>query len=451
MVKKKTLISFIGKGQIQKDSPFHTYLKAMYDFNDGYKVATSCFAEAIRRCGKYEFDEVLFIGSSTSSWGTLLEDDRNSEDLYLELYERSEKDLPLGDKEEELKLALEALWQKPVRLCVNEPELTPENSEEILYKYIGVLLASQREILLDITHGYRWMPVLLTSVLQIANAYQNNIGGKIEVVYGELRRNADSPVRCLDILIKGQEIADAIALFFQKFEAEPLVELLMPHWEGGAKAIKKFALNIQGNYFLPLLIDLQSDNFPVGKIVKNLKNELDKFTPASQPSWVIHVHRQLKKIVKELLEESAVQRLLNLAELLASRHYYGQAILLVCLAEEQTLIETMGCRKHPGFDGVKYLKDVFIDEEKKNKKTEKNPYIGYFLDIKNLRNRIAHGGLPDSGGTGGIPQAESLKDQYESILHKQQKLYPYLTKNFRVPPEVERLMRLGEKPWLKKS
>ena len=440
----KTLISFVGKGHILKGTDVHAYLKTQYDFGGGVTYETSCFADAIRLSGKYDVDEVLFIGSCTSSWSTLLEQAPDAEDLFLELYERGEKEIPLGDKEKELQCALEKLWGKPVRLCVSVPELLPENSEEILNKYIGALLASGRDILFDITHGFRWMPVLLTSVLQLANSYQSGDTGNIEVIYGELQRDAASPVRYLDILIKGQRISDAVALFFQKFEAEPLAELLTPYWESGAVAIRKLGLNIQGNYFLPLLIDFSEDNFPVGRPVAQLRNALKDFEPESQPAWVINAHCKLAKIVKELAAESATARLLNLAKLLAECSYYGQSILLVCLAMEQDLMETMGCKKHPGYDGVRYLQDVFIEEEKK--KPLRSPYKECFFNIKHLRNRIAHGGLSGNGAPT-MQQAESLKEQYNKILRKQQELHQYLKNAFRVPSDVEAQMEAGKTPW----
>ena len=209
----KTFFSFIGKGQVLKDAEGNVYLKACYDFGEGFKYETACFADAVRLSGKYEFDEALLIGSETSSWSTLLENDENAQALWKALNGNEGKGIPLGGNAENLRQALENLWGKPIRLCVNVPDLLPENSEKILDKYIGALLDSGQDILLDITHGYRWMPILLTSVLQIANAYRNCGSNNIDVIYGELNRNADSPVRHLDILIKGQNISDAVSLF----------------------------------------------------------------------------------------------------------------------------------------------------------------------------------------------------------------------------------------------
>ena len=446
----KTLISFIGKGQVPqeaKDANEYYYRKTIYDFGGGVTHETTCFPDAIRLSGKFEFDEVRLIGTWTSSWSTLLESDCDSEELWLKLREKEEKNLPLcGEDEKLLRNTLEKLWGKKVSLYLNEQELREDNCEELLYRYMGILLDSGSDILLDITHGYRWMPILLTSVLQLPDSYNGSgTGQSIEILYGELGGKV-SPVRKLDILIKGQKISEAVALFFQKFEAEPLAKLLAPYWEKGAKAIKKLGINIQGNYFLPLLTDLANDDFAPGMPVEQLKNALKDFEKDSQPAWVIHIHRELEKIYKKLSVPSAPQRFLNLAELLAESRHYGQSILLVCLAAEQILIETMGCRKHPGYAGIKYLDAVVFKQDQ----GKYSPYISCFNEIKNLRNRIAHGGLPDSSDPT-IPQAESLKDQYGKILQKLQKMQTYLAEEFCVPETIEKQMQAGEKPWKKES
>lgn len=434
---KRTLISFIGKGQVLKGAEVHAYVKTTYDFGGNVKYETSCFADAIRLSGKYTFDEVVFIGTCTSSWSTLLEADPNSEDLCLQLNLNEEKESPLGDYEPALKAALEKLWKKPVKLCVNAPELLPETCEEILDKYMGTLLESEENILLDITHGYRWMPILLTSVLQIANAYKHDGSSNfIEVIYGELKRGEPSPVRYLDILVKGQKISDALSLFFQKFEAEPLADLLEQYWQSGAKAIRKFGMHIQGNYFLPLLIDLPAENFPVGQPMKQLQNAIKDFQPDdNKPAWVIRVHGKLKTMIKDLMVESPYQRLINLAELLADCKHYGQAIVLLCLALEQDLIEAAGHIKHPGYNEVINLQKAFRKTEEKKKQ---NSHSKFFFAVKELRNRVAHGGLSESQPPASTPQIESLKTQYEANHRKLAGLHEYITTSWEPPTKKKK-------------
>ena len=72
MEKKKTLISFVGKGR-PKDNGEHEYKQTTYEFSDGTTYTCSCFAEAIRMSGKFSFDEILLVGTPTSTWSSLLE------------------------------------------------------------------------------------------------------------------------------------------------------------------------------------------------------------------------------------------------------------------------------------------------------------------------------------------------------------------------------------------
>ena len=143
--------------------------------------------------------------------------------------------------------------------------------------------------------------------------------------------------------------------------------------------------------------------------------------------------------------ESAEKRLCYLAHLLAECKLYGQAVTLVCLAMEQVLIETMGLKRHPGYYAVQYLKEVFRAAEDK-----KSKYRAFSFNIANLRNRIAHAGLPDSNDPT-IPQAESLQGQYEKISRQQQELCEYLKHDFRVPEEFEEKIKAGVKPWEEKK
>lgn len=126
-----TFISFIGKGRIEGSG----YKVADYDFGDGKVFRSKCFAEAVRESGRYSFDEVLFVGTPTSAWSSLLESDKTSEDLCLHLYERETQKvelLPDSELAQQLQKRLTAIWGKPVRLHINPKNLTAENSEGIL-------------------------------------------------------------------------------------------------------------------------------------------------------------------------------------------------------------------------------------------------------------------------------------------------------------------------------
>ena len=417
---EKTLITFVGLGKPEGGG----YIKTTYDFGENKHIKSSCFAEAIRQSGKFSFDEVLFIGTATSSWSSLLESVEEQADFWEKLYSREIEKQPLTDElKTELQQILQNIWQKPVKISINPKELTADNCSEILNQYIGQIFDSGNDILLDVTHSFRWMPLLLSSALQFKNAYTGPEGdkGSLEIVYGELGGTL-SPVRYLDIWVKSRKTSDAIALFFQKFEAEPLAEALQDHWLPGAKAVKRTGMYLQGNLFLPFLFDLTKDGYPPSQVLQSLKNACSDFKPDEQPHWVTETRNRLWDFYTKLTSGDPVKRLNMLAHFFAERKLFGQAILLVCLATEQSLLLAFDKTKHPGFEGLQTVVSDFSSnaDYKFNK--------SFFLDIKSLRNLIAHGGMSSKDHSN--PQPENLYDRYKKACRKQLELQEYLQKSF---------------------
>ena len=417
---KKTFISFIGKGQREKrgdnTSP---YKKAKYDFGGGVVRPAKCFAEAVRESGLYKFDEVLFVGTPTSSWSALLENVAGAEDLCLELFSRESDGAELAPEDAaRLESSLSGAWGNiPVRLHLNEADLLPENAESIFDGYVGKLLDSGDDILLDITHSFRWMPLLLTSALRFRDAFGSR-GGGIQIIYGEFRgEEENSPVRCLDVLVKERKIAEAISLFFEKFEPGPLADALEPHWKEGAAALRTFGTHIQGNLFLPLLFNCGEPGFKTGAPLNRLKNALNAFDPAGKPNWAKQVHRKLVELHRQLIEGDAPGRLRVLARLLADRKLYGQAILVVCLAMEHSLALAHDHDMPPDKTTLKELK-------KKFRAVARGEQIKWLDDdIADMRNLIAHGGLLRDRTN---PSPEALSSQFKNALARQEELQTYL-------------------------
>ena len=405
----RTFISFIGTGKPGDGG----YIKTSYTFKGGAVFEVSCFADAVRKSSFFHYDEAVFIGTATSAWSMLLEDSASEyEALYETLWNREnspEGRIPLqtgSALEQELQKALERIWHVPVRLHIHTPELNPENEFEIYSNYVRELFESGNDLLLDVTHSFRWMPLFLVSAVELRNAFPEHHAG-VDIVYGEYSPRG-SFVRELTALSKGRTLADALGLFFQKFEPYPLCDLLRENrWESGGKALKKLGSNIQGNFFLPLLVDPK--NFSkTGSALLQLKNALDDFAALSAPEvWLIQTEKKLRKIWIQLSVPSPWKRLRNMSVLLAERKLYAQAFMALCLAEEFLILECMGCNSIPDdYSQLKWLKEEFKKEFPGNGK--------HIFEIESLRNGIAHGGL--SARDYGIPQAENLPSQYEKAL-----------------------------------
>lgn len=413
-----TLISFIGTGK-REPGVTQGYQKTDYDFGDGRIISSSCFADAIRQSGKWTCDEVLFVGTETSSWSMLLENFPGLEGdkflLWETLANGEERRQPLtqdSPRTGELRQVLSELWGIPARLLLHSENITPENQEAIFEKYIGEIMASGNDLVLDITHSFRWMPLLLTSALQFKNAFEDR-HGDVKVVYGELRGKV-SPVRELPILWKRSRTADAIALFFRKFAPEELYNELKELWPKGAETVRRIGTDLQGNFFLPLLVDT-NDIREFGVPLKQLKNALAEFREIPDPPcWLREVREQLASLYSALARENPFDRLITLSQLQAERNLYAQAIISLSLAAESLAVQRSSKGKWPEFEQMQEAKKRFRKEFAEAK-------AGKVLDsVGLLRNEIAHGGIPEDRTR--MTQALNIPGNYWNCLRAVQAL-----------------------------
>src|SRR5690606_12639984 len=84
--------------------------------------------------------------------------------------------------------------------------------------------SSSGEILLDITHGYRAQPFFAGAILSVLRATRIE-HDRIELVYGEYRKNEVSPIWDLTLFITLVDWAQALGLFVRTGVADAVVEL----------------------------------------------------------------------------------------------------------------------------------------------------------------------------------------------------------------------------------
>ena len=166
--------------------------------------------------------------------------------------------------------------------------------------------------------------------------------------------------------------------------------------------------------------------------MNRLKNALSAFSEESSTAWVIQVQKDLKRIYERLTAGDPPARLTALAQMLADRKLYGQAIMAVCLAAEQSLALAYGFDRTPSFEDLRRMKDGFKKICSRNKPAwdsawEKNPVGELFSGIFNMRNLIAHGGFCNNDQTN--PSPEALPNQFENALNRLGDLQKYLQRN----------------------
>lgn len=204
-----TLVSFLGRG---RDNPTSGYRKATYRFADGAAATTAFFGLALAR--HLQPDALVLLGTASSMWDVLVEN------------------LPdIGDAEEALRLELmegvaagrvsAALLGRaqpliaeslglPVRL-----ELIPFGRDDAEQRQILDCIekaAGRGEVSLDVTHGFRHLPMLgLVSAFVL-----ERLGRKVSgVYYGalEMTEAGQTPVLRLDGLLAIQRWVEALSVF----------------------------------------------------------------------------------------------------------------------------------------------------------------------------------------------------------------------------------------------
>lgn len=410
-----TLVSFIGTGWRKKEAVRSTYDQAKYDFGDSKIIETSMFFNAILRSQNYNLSDAIIIGTKTSAWATLLEhhlNDAKYDDLYLKLEEELYAGQITSSTLSDLEVALSCIWNMPVKCLATDSEINEQNAFDIISVYLDRLANIENDnLLIDITHGFRSMPILLMSALQFSESIKP-VTGSIGIIYGEFKsKGIPSPVRHLDAIWRGITLSRAMDSFFQKFDASELSSLVEPFWPSGANAIANLGDSLQGNLLIWLNEPLKQLNNALNKPIENL------------PKWFPPVKKRITALYHQLNKPQCKYELcLCIAAMFAERRIYGQATIALQLSFEAFLFEYYNISDsfYGNFEKTKELTKKFYKiKELKGKDKAK------LRALNNTRNMIAHGGSRSTHG--GKPAVQSLPSQYSSYKNLLERIINKLT------------------------
>lgn len=389
------LITFIGKGK--KEDGSKGYERKKYNF-DGQTVETSCFAHAIINSGLYIFEKLILIGTYSSSWGEVIDTKTpDGEDFFLNFEDRLEKTADENGEThidqvllDELKDWLIRQWNISDVQIIAHPASLPGNEDEIVGKYFRAVNGVSGDIILDVTHSFRWMPLLMQPVISVVKSLETR--GDVTVVYGEINSEKASRLT-LDACNQVARHANEIREFFERWDATPLVESLQEAGQKSvAKAIKRLADYLGGNFFVPLVIPLiPNTKTPFESVRAALASSVQKdFAP-----WLQELRMKVEVFCNMFDGKKASEKLLLLAEMYAARKLFAQALQCqeVCLSIFAW--ERAGeKREQLNYENLKELRDDF---------TYKSRERELLRQICNVRNAIAHGAA-DKG------EIETVKD-----------------------------------------
>ena len=377
-----SLITFLGGARGKDQNNKAVYQQTPYEFPNGAIATTDYFAEALRQ--QEDFQEILIFGTKTSIWEKLAEDAGDLE-LALAVLEKTDESTGGSGIDHELLYKVQAklsdFWGKKVILHAGEKSITAENAQQELLRYVGVLEQIEgEEILLDFTHGFRSMPMLLNSAIDFWQAMQP-VQTPLRLVYGEFNRQGNSPVHYLDDIAQSQKAAESVKLFFEKLDGTELANLVKEFWPSGHKALVAFTLRIQENR----LNEIENPLRQLRNALKNMANL------QGAPAWFQPVHKRLGDWTQSIFAASLPQILGNLAAELAANRLHAQAVMALDEALlEAILIANKQTSRELSFEERNELFRQTVSGSDKNFKEN-------LWKIHNLRNFVAHSGRKDLG------------------------------------------------------
>ncbi len=420
-----TLISMIGTGMYKTQSNFEGYLETDYYFDNNVHFKTRLFMQALLECKYRDINQIILLGTDTSSWDSLIDKDNDEREETLELWdslfdqcETKEKGMQASGVKRENLDRLEAYLTErfgmEVGIRIHSHTVDDSSSEELFGCYMEAteLVKDGNDVLFDITHGFRSMPVLLYQSLQYTAGQQD--GHSIEIVYGELDLNERSrgTARNLSSYWHYSELTKALYLFNSKLDGFKLAQLIMQDWEKGAKVIKNLSELVQTNFSLQIF-----------EAAKQIKNALSAY-PENAPVWLRKVKDALEAIASLINEEEKAKSLYRYSEYLYNHKLNVQAVITLQVAVEAAMVEKYASPDKLGdydwwqSEGKKTLSRMKGDNWKELGKPLGN--------LESFRNQVAHGG--GKNRLAGYPQAANIPSIYESGRRGVKKLLDLIAK-----------------------
>ncbi len=395
-----TLISSVGTGMYKEG-----YRQTTYVFPDDQKIQTHIFLNAILQARYKEVSKIILVGTATSGWDMLIDVD---DELWLRACEEKESGGVSGELIADIEKYLSDRINIPVVVKCHSDVIDNNTSLGIFNQYNSIVPdIADENILFDITHGFRSMPILLYQALQFSIA-QNPKVKNVEIVYGEyIESKKESYVRNLSSYWLYSQISDALNVFKEKLDGFKLADLIEQEWKEGAKAIRRFSEIVQTNFSLQIL-----------EAAKQINNALKKY-PESAPKWLEGVREFLAQIHVKISVQPVHRALSNYAVFLYEKKLNVQAIVTLqvavetFIAERENKPEMIGSYEWWQSEGRGKLNEI----KRRHPKEIKAP----LTNLEVFRNQIAHGGGKNRDGN--FPQAANIPNIYKSGIRGIENLF----------------------------
>ncbi len=182
----KILITSVGTGDIKKDSD-SDYVETRYNL-EGKEYQNTLTSQVIVE--HYGIDKIIFIGTSGSMWDNLYLKYGGEDENYMDKLTQLKKSGDLGRNDlslflDQVNLYLQSKGSQVFLLEYNSDNKTEEIWENFeLLLQIKAYIGEGDEVYLDMTHGFRYLPILNIFMLESLKSLQPDRFTIKAILYG---------------------------------------------------------------------------------------------------------------------------------------------------------------------------------------------------------------------------------------------------------------------------
>ena len=391
-------ISFLGKSQLDSKTG---YRLVKYRFDDGTVIETAFFGLALAR--RMKPDRLLLLGTAGSMWDVLVEnqiDDDRLENERLDLID-AVRDNRVSDKL--LAPLADVIGEHvgcPVDLRVIPYGHDAAGQAQILDTVArAVSAAKAREVLLDVTHGLRHLPMLaLVAAFYLEHVARVRVA---DILYGalEMMTEEGAPVLSLRGLLVGMEWIEALSaydrdgdydVFVPLLQAAGLADAPLQHLRRAAHAERVF------------------NHQYAAQELKNFLPHLEAGLPGMAALFAPH----LKDRIAWAQQHEPHRRLAAIARERLAHGDFVRCTIAACSGFLASLAQ-------PGERLSDYDTHVKIEDEFRQERRGNPDLRNTYEELKRLRNALAHGTPPKDDDTRStLADPERLRRRLQSLIDR---------------------------------
>lgn len=367
-------------------------------------IETPFVGEAIIRSKKSSFDEVHILGTKTSMWETLFSraseiyTEQNDPEIFSQLKENiKDKSLEQSSNLVDVLNKKLSVFYKTDTFCHIIP--VGKNQTELweIFSEILSLVSQNDEISIDITHGLRYQPLIMTIALfylkSIQNIHINNVYyGALELTNSDF--DGKTPILNLNPLTNMISWTNAAFSFSRYGDASAISSLM--NFEGNQEFIEKV------KYFSSLL-SLNA----IDKIKLNSEDLIKEANNIDSSKIELIPYKFIKKAFLELPEQVlSIETRWELLLLLSEKYWKNFQYSLSIITAWESLIERVAEILQLNTENFEnHVKISHLIRHLNSTKWIANK-------LNNFRKSIAHAKNKNS------PEPKSIVDSFPELFHK---------------------------------